>query len=196
MIHTKMFSDNTTQFGDTVRYDCSPPYVLFGSEIGTCQANGNWTEMPECRVVTCPYPPKIQNGFMQFAVMREHGYQESIKYGCNPEYFLDGPSEIRCEKTGSWSVLPVCRASCIVGIQRGRIFYNAKKIWIEDLPQKKVQHSDHVAFYCKNKEKNCGYPVVTQCFDGTLKIPECFEEPSAMTYKFQSKKLPSEIQMC
>nr|XP_006635542.1 PREDICTED: beta-2-glycoprotein 1 [Lepisosteus oculatus] len=194
--HTKKITGNTTQFGDVVKYECSPPYALFGNEFGSCQANGNWTKPPECKIVTCPFPSGIPNGFMTFAVVRDYGYREKIKYGCNPSFIPDGPLEIQCEKTGNWSAKPVCRASCIIDIRRGRIFYSSKKIWIEDLPEKRVQHSEHVAFYCKNEEKKCGYPVVTQCVDGTLNIPECFKEPGAVEYKLNYKSLPSEIKMC
>uniref|UniRef100_A0A0E9RPN3 Beta-2-glycoprotein-1 fifth domain-containing protein n=1 Tax=Anguilla anguilla TaxID=7936 RepID=A0A0E9RPN3_ANGAN len=53
-----------------------------------------------------------------------------------------------------------------------------------------------LAVYCKNEEKECGYPVVTRCVDGTLKIPECFKEPGRVTYNMRPKTLPSEIKMC
>lgn len=64
---------------------------------------------------------------------------------------------------------------CAVGIKRGRIFYNARKLWIADLKPNRVLHGEHVAFYCLNKADRCGYPVASTCKDGTLPIPECFE---------------------
>lgn len=66
-------------------------------------------------------------------------------------------------------------ASCTVGIKRGRIFYNSKKLWIADLKPNRVFHGEHVAFYCLNKADRCGYPVASTCQDGSLPIPECFE---------------------
>ncbi|RXM36796.1 Centrosomal protein of 112 kDa [Acipenser ruthenus] len=77
--HTKL-TGNTTYFGDTVQYECSSPYVLFGNEFGSCSANGNWTETPECKLVTCPPPTDIENGFMSFAILRNHGYGEKISF--------------------------------------------------------------------------------------------------------------------
>lgn len=65
-------------------------------------------------------------------------------------------------------------APCTVGIKRGRIFYNAKKLWIGDLKPNRVLHGEHVVFYCLNREDRCGYPVASTCNDGTLPIPECF----------------------
>ncbi|KAK6478151.1 beta-2-glycoprotein 1-like [Huso huso] len=193
--HTKL-TENTTYFGDTVQYECSSPYVLFGNEFGSCSANGNWTETPECKLVTCPPPTDIENGFMSFAILRKHGYGEKIRYGCKPNYVLDGSMEIQCEKTGHWSTKPVCRASCIISAKRARIFYNGQKIWVKDLPARRVQHADMVAFYCKDKDRACGYPVLTQCVDGNLIIPSCYEEPSSFTYNMNYGILPSEIKQC
>lgn len=66
-------------------------------------------------------------------------------------------------------------APCTVGIKRGRIFYNSRKLWIADLKPNRVLHGEHVAFYCLNKAERCGYPVASSCQDGSLPIPECFE---------------------
>ncbi|XP_039599286.1 beta-2-glycoprotein 1-like [Polypterus senegalus] len=194
--HIRPMEGNKTRFGEQVQYECQPPFVLFGNETAFCQADGNWTEMPQCKKVSCSPPTSIPNGFMSFAVIREYGYQENIKYGCKPDFVLDGPSEVQCMKTGKWSLKPVCRAHCTVSISRGRVFYNGKKYWIENLPDKKVQHSESVAFYCKDEKNKCGYPVLSQCVDGHLEIPSCFIEPGKAEYVFQSSKLPSEIKQC
>ena len=66
-------------------------------------------------------------------------------------------------------------APCTVNIKRGRIFYKAQKMWIEEFKPNRVLHLEYVAVYCLNKEKECGYPVASQCVDGSLKIPECFK---------------------
>ncbi|KAJ8264095.1 hypothetical protein GJAV_G00145100 [Gymnothorax javanicus] len=190
--YSRRFKGNTTFFGDSVTYGCSPPLVLLGNKVGFCLPNGTWSEPPECRVVTCPRPTEIPNGFISFAVIREHGYKERIRYGCDANYVLEGSMEVECGETGQWSKKPVCRAPCTVNIKRGRIFYNNKKIWIEDLKPNRVLHGDLLALYCEDKVKDCGYPVTTQCIDGTLKIPDCFEEPGAFNYKVRSSSLPSE----
>lgn len=59
--------------------------------------------------VSCPIPTGIPNGFITFAVMRQHGYKEKVKYACNEHYILDGEAEIQCQNTGNWSSKPVCR---------------------------------------------------------------------------------------
>ncbi|CAL8333466.1 unnamed protein product [Merluccius merluccius] len=122
--------------------------------------------------VSCSIPEEIPNGFIAFAVLRTHGYKETVKYACNDNYVLDGQAETQCTNTGKWSTKPVCR----VNINRGRILYNGRKIWIAELKPKRVLHGEHVAFYCKNKVEKCGYPVTSTCNDGTLALPECFQD--------------------
>lgn len=174
-------------------------------------------------VVSCPIPTGIPNGFITFAVMRQHGYKDKVRYGCNDHYVLDGEAETQCRNTGNWSSKPVCRgeswehrntcgfvsvcpsrnrnnqasfipmcimkltrvelgfsrtAPCTVGIKRGRIVYNARKLWIADLKPNRVLHGEPVTFYCMNKADRCGYPVDSTCNDGILPIPECFEGKS------------------
>ncbi|XP_014341694.1 beta-2-glycoprotein 1 isoform X1 [Latimeria chalumnae] len=187
---------NVSFYNDLVKYQCSLPLALIGNETVQCLANGNWSEIPVCKMVKCPYPPQIENGFRTFAVVRDYNYLETMTYGCNLNYVLDGPREVRCEKAGKWSTMPTCKASCIIPIKRGRIYYNAEKIWIEKLPEKRVQHAEEVAFYCKNKEKKCGYPVLAQCINGTIEVPSCFKEPGRVEYQIHSSSLPSEIKQC
>lgn len=76
-------------------------------------------------------------------------------------------------------------ASCKIGIKRGRILYNGKTFWIEDFEPNKILHADIVFVYCMNKENKCGYAVSTQCIDGKLNIPACFEgETRAQAFFF------------
>ncbi|XP_028273405.1 beta-2-glycoprotein 1-like [Parambassis ranga] len=195
IVHDKPVTGTTTMYGQGWTYECNRPKAP-SYERGSCMADGTVTEPPVCREVSCPIPTNIPNGFITFAVMRLHGYKETVKYGCNEHYALDGKAEIQCQNTGSWSAKPICRAPCTVGIKRGRIFYNGRKIWISDLKPNRVLHGEHVAFYCLNKTERCGYPVVSTCNDGTLPIPECFEEPGKVEYSLRAKTLPSEITMC
>ncbi|KAM9856961.1 beta-2-glycoprotein 1-like [Aulostomus maculatus] len=195
IVHDKPVTGNTIAYGQAWTYECNPPKAP-SFERGSCMADGTVPEPPVCREVSCPIPRAIPNGFIVFAVMRPHGYKEKVKYACNEHYILEGEAETQCRNTGEWSAKPVCRAPCTVGIKRGRIFYNARKLWIADLKPNRVLHGEHVAFYCLNKTERCGYPVATTCIDGTLPIPECFEEPGKVEYTLRPKTLPSEIAMC
>ncbi|KAM8842044.1 beta-2-glycoprotein 1-like [Synchiropus picturatus] len=193
--HDKTVTGSHTIYGQSWTYECNPPKAP-SFERGSCRADGTVPEPPVCREVSCPIPTNIPNGFITFAVMRTHSYKETVKYGCNENYVLDGEAERLCTNTGNWSAPPVCRAPCKVNIKRGRIFYNSKKLWIADLKPNRVLHGEHVVFYCMNKEDRCGYPVASTCQDGTLPIPQCFEEPGKVEYTLRPKSLPSEIAMC
>lgn len=48
-------------------------------------------------------------------------------------------------------------------------------MWIGDLQPNTVLHKEVVSVYCMDKDRKCGYALSTQCMDGTLKIPDCFE---------------------
>ncbi|XP_062243068.1 beta-2-glycoprotein 1-like [Platichthys flesus] len=195
IVHDKPVTGTSTMYGQGWTYECNPPKAP-SHERGSCRADGRATEPPVCREVSCSIPAGIPNGFITFAVMRQHGYKEKVKYGCNEHYVLDGEAEVQCQNTGTWSVRPVCRAPCKVGIKRGRIFYNAKKLWISDLKPNRVLHREPVVFYCLNRAERCGYPVASTCDDGTLPIPECFVEPGKVEYTLRASSLPSEITMC
>ncbi|XP_033830476.1 beta-2-glycoprotein 1-like [Periophthalmus magnuspinnatus] len=191
----KPFTGTNTMYGQGWTYECNPPKAP-SYERGSCKADGTVPGPPSCREVSCPIPPSLPNGFITFAVMKEHRYKETVQYACNDHYVLEGDSHMRCTNTGNWSTKPVCRAPCQVGIKRGRIFYNAKKIWIEDFKPNRVLHKEVVVFYCKNKAEKCGYPVASVCNDGVLPLPECFEEPGKIEYNIRAKTLPSEIRVC
>lgn len=196
IIYDKIIKGNNVNYGTTGTYKCRPPFALFGKERAQCTATGQWTETPQCREVSCPPPQNIENGYMSTTQKRDFAYTETVKYGCNGDYVLDGPLQIVCEKNGEWSQKPSCKAPCSIGITRGRIFYKGKKLWIGDLNPNKVLHRESVSVYCMDANRNCGHAVSTQCLDGNLQIPECFEEPSAVLYELSSKSLPSEIQQC
>ncbi|XP_044202150.1 beta-2-glycoprotein 1-like [Thunnus albacares] len=195
IVHDKQVTGTSTVYGQGWTYECDRPKAP-SLERGSCMADGSVPEPPVCREVSCSIPPSLPNGFITFAVMRPHGYKETVKYACNDHYVLDGEAEVQCKNTGNWSTQPVCRAPCTVGIKRGRIFYNGRKLWIADLKPNRVLHGEPVVFYCLNKADRCGYPVASTCKDGTLTIPECFEQPGKVEYQLRAKTLPSEIQMC
>uniref|UniRef100_H3C0L6 Beta-2-glycoprotein 1 n=1 Tax=Tetraodon nigroviridis TaxID=99883 RepID=H3C0L6_TETNG len=182
--------------------ECQPvqcglaPIPQFGGIVYDSLVSGNWTKTPECRVVTCPPPEKIERGYMSINDKRRYDYMETIKYGCHGDFVIEGNQQIVCQKYGNWSEKPSCKAPCPVGIHRGRILYREQKLWIKELKPKRILHSELISVYCMNTERKCGYAVSTQCIDGNLKIPECFEEPSLNTYNLHYDTLPSEITQC
>nr|XP_020476247.1 beta-2-glycoprotein 1-like [Monopterus albus] len=196
IVYDKLIRGNTTDYGVTGTYKCRPPYVVIGDARAECTASGTWTKTPECQVMTCPPPENIYKGYMSNNDDRDYDFMEVIRYGCHGDYVLEGSLQIVCQQDGSWSEKPSCKAPCSVDIQRGRILYKRQKLWIENLRPNRVLHKDIVSVYCLDKARNCGYAVPSQCIDGKLKIPECFELPGAAEYQLRSGSLPSEIDQC
>ncbi|XP_063331467.1 beta-2-glycoprotein 1-like [Pelmatolapia mariae] len=196
IVYNTRVRGNTTDYGITGTYKCLPPYALFGDATAECTTSGTWTKTPECRRVTCALPENINRGYMSTNDQRDFDYLETIKYGCTGDYVVEGSLEIVCQQDGTWSEKPSCKAPCQIGINRGRILYKGKKMWIEDFKPNKVLHKDIVSVWCMNNARKCGYSVSTQCIDGRLMIPECYEEPSGINYNLHSGSLPSEIQQC
>ncbi|XP_034399759.1 beta-2-glycoprotein 1-like [Cyclopterus lumpus] len=196
IIYDKRIRGNTTDYGVGGTYNCLPPYVVVGNARAECTNSGNWTKTPECRVVTCPTPENIDKGYISSNDQREYDYMETVKYGCNGDYVIEGNFQIVCQQNGKWSEKPSCKAPCTIGIQKARILHKRQKIWIKDLQPNIILHKDIVSVYCMDKVRKCGYAVQTQCTDGRLKIPECFEQPSGIDYNLHSRSLPSEIEQC
>ncbi|XP_070683703.1 beta-2-glycoprotein 1-like [Pempheris klunzingeri] len=196
IIYSKRIRGNTTDYGVTGTYRCLPPYAVIGDARAECTASGKWTKTPKCGVVTCPLPENIARGYMSSNDQRDYDYMETIKYGCHGDYTLEGSFQIVCQQDGHWSEKPSCKAPCSVDIQRARILYKGQKLWIKDLQPNRVLHKEIVSVYCMDKVRECGYAVPTQCIDGNLKIPECFEQPGHIDYNLHSRSLPSEIKQC
>ncbi|XP_041837980.1 beta-2-glycoprotein 1-like [Melanotaenia boesemani] len=196
VIYDERVRGNTTDFGITATYACRPPYTIFGNRSAECTVNGTWTKTPECRVVTCLPPENIERGYMSNNNKKEYDFMEKVKYDCEGNYVLEGNVETVCQQDGKWSEKPSCKAPCTVNIQRAKVFYKGKKMWIKDLNSNMVLHKEIISVYCKDKAKRCGYAVSTQCIDGKLQIPECFEEPSQLDYNNHTSSLPSEIGQC
>uniref|UniRef100_A0A8C0J6L5 Beta-2-glycoprotein 1 n=1 Tax=Chelonoidis abingdonii TaxID=106734 RepID=A0A8C0J6L5_CHEAB len=172
----KLMPGNESVFQDIIRFECLPSFALFGNETATCMANGNWSDIPECRYVKCPHPTGIENGFINFEVRRTYHYMDSVDFGCQPRYVLEGPRESRCEKTGSWSIKPTCKAPCKIPVKKATVLYNGWKIKVQNDLKEGIQHAETIFFFCKNERKKCGYTIPTQCINGQLTVPSCFEE--------------------
>ncbi|XP_065549916.1 beta-2-glycoprotein 1 [Lathamus discolor] len=185
---------NVSYFLDTITFECVPPLALIGNETATCMANGNWSSIPECKVVTCPTPTGIENGFLEFVVRRTYHYNESVSFGCQPSYVLEGPKHSRCENTGNWSTKPTCKGPCKIPVKKAVVLYNGEKKRAQNDLKDGVQHGETVSFFCKNKEKSCAYTVPVPCVDGNLTLPACFKERGF--FSTLVKKDPSDMKPC
>ncbi|XP_070596429.1 beta-2-glycoprotein 1 [Erythrolamprus reginae] len=190
--YRKIESGDTFIFQDRIKFSCLLPMALFGSETATCQADGSWTALPECKSVECPPPEPIEHGFINYALRGSFHYQDVVVYGCNIPYTMDEAAESRCEKTGTWSNIPTCKAPCNIPVKRATVLYNGQKIHVQEV--KSMRHAETIWFFCKSKTESCSYKTPTQCIDGQLSIPDCLDEPNWFTNIF--KKDPANMTPC
>uniref|UniRef100_A0A8D2QC34 Beta-2-glycoprotein 1 n=1 Tax=Zonotrichia albicollis TaxID=44394 RepID=A0A8D2QC34_ZONAL len=183
------------QYQSTVTFSCDPGYNLVGSRTSQCMADGKWTgTFPQCQPVTCPTPIGIENGFIEFAVRRTYHYNESVSFGCQSGFVMEGPKHSRCESSGNWSTKPACRAPCKIPVKKAVVLYNGEKKRVQNDLKDGILHGETVSFFCKNKEKSCAYTVDVACVDGNFTLPACFKERGF--FSTLVKKDPSEMKAC
>ncbi|XP_038613185.1 beta-2-glycoprotein 1 [Tachyglossus aculeatus] len=178
----KPSATNNSIYKDEVVFECLPPYAMFGNATIRCTENGNWTELPECRDVKCPFPTRPDNGYVNYPKKIALHYKDKATYGCHSTYTLDGPETVECGKTGTWSAQPTCKASCKVSVKKATVLYKGNRVKIQEQFKNGMFHGERVAFFCKNKEKKCSFTEEAQCIDGILKVPDCFKEHSSLAF--------------
>ncbi|KAI5764356.1 APOH protein [Gulo gulo luscus] len=178
----KSLTKNHSLYGTKAVFECLPHYAMFGNDTVTCTAHGNWTALPECREVKCPFPSRPDNGFVNYPAKQALYYKDKATYGCHDTYVLDGPEEVECNKFGNWSAQPSCKASCKLPVKKATVLYQGQKVKLQDKFKNGMPHGEEVSFFCKNKEKKCSYTEEAQCIDGTIEIPKCFKEHSSLAF--------------
>ncbi|XP_074080846.1 beta-2-glycoprotein 1 [Macrotis lagotis] len=174
--------ENSSHVQDTAVFDCLPHYAMFGNDTVSCTEHGNWTELPECREVKCPFPTRPDNGFVNYPASPVIYYKDKATYGCHETYVLDGPKEVECGKFGTWSASPTCKASCKIPVKKATVLYKGEKVNIQDKFKNGILHGEIISFFCKNKERKCSYTVDAQCLNGNIEIPTCFKEHSSWAF--------------
>ncbi|XP_061487863.1 sushi, von Willebrand factor type A, EGF and pentraxin domain-containing protein 1 isoform X2 [Rhineura floridana] len=88
-------------FGKRIEYHCDEGYILRGTSVLICQANGNWDrEAPFCEPVNCGPPDDISHGFLNGSAF---SYGKYTEYVCFPGYELQGNPMRQCMSNGLWS---------------------------------------------------------------------------------------------
>ncbi|KAK9524849.1 hypothetical protein VZT92_017214 [Zoarces viviparus] len=88
-------------YPEVLHYECSPGFVLKGSDTIACRADGKWNgQKPWCEPVSCG-PPKVP---IDITVKGEkYGYNNEIELSCQPGFLLQGKSISVCQADGTWS---------------------------------------------------------------------------------------------
>ncbi|XP_027375033.1 beta-2-glycoprotein 1 isoform X2 [Bos indicus x Bos taurus] len=178
----KPLAGNNSFYGSKAVFKCLPHHAMFGNDTVTCTEHGNWTQLPECREVRCPFPSRPDNGFVNHPANPVLYYKDTATFGCHETYSLDGPEEVECSKFGNWSAQPSCKASCKLSVKRATVIYEGERVAIQNKFKNGMLHGQKVSFFCKNKEKKCSYTEDAQCIDGTIEIPKCFKEHSSLAF--------------
>ncbi|XP_055359949.1 sushi, von Willebrand factor type A, EGF and pentraxin domain-containing protein 1 isoform X5 [Betta splendens] len=93
---------NNFSFGAVVAYSCHSGFLIRGEKRRTCKANGEWGgALPTCVPVSCPHPPKLENGYIQ--ARGRLTFNGKITYACNAGYRLFGRPDRVCQANRQWS---------------------------------------------------------------------------------------------
>ncbi|XP_074480016.1 sushi, von Willebrand factor type A, EGF and pentraxin domain-containing protein 1 isoform X1 [Sebastes fasciatus] len=88
-------------YPEVLHYECSPGFVLKGSDTIACRADGKWNgQKPWCEPVFCG-PPKVTRDITFKA--EGYSYNSEIELSCQPGFLLQGKSISVCQADGTWS---------------------------------------------------------------------------------------------
>lgn len=97
----------SAECGSRATFSCPACYRVVGANGAECLPDSSWShDTPVCEPVTCPTPPKLQNGYVDWG--SNCGSQAT--YRCLHGYELLGPAEQVCSTEGTWDPpgIPIC----------------------------------------------------------------------------------------
>ncbi|XP_019343943.2 coagulation factor XIII B chain isoform X1 [Alligator mississippiensis] len=95
------------QTGERVQYECQEHFEIMPSSYIVC-ANGEWSQPPVCKAMTCGPAPVIANGGIMGFGKQRYFPGERVRYRCHDGLSLIGLQIITC-KDGIWSQPPECK---------------------------------------------------------------------------------------
>ncbi|XP_068228821.1 sushi, von Willebrand factor type A, EGF and pentraxin domain-containing protein 1-like isoform X2 [Palaemon carinicauda] len=95
-------------FTDKITFECNLGYILQGSKVQVCEADGKWSNSPPyCAIVNCTQPNDPPNGKI---VLNGLFFESSAKVVCDRGFELDGDGQIICGPDGKWNRnVPQCK---------------------------------------------------------------------------------------
>ncbi|XP_065513047.1 complement factor H-related protein 4-like [Caloenas nicobarica] len=93
--------------GARVQYECESNFQMMDINYVTCR-NGQWSQAPTCRDVTCQPPPEIAGGKIEGIKKSRYLPGESAHYQCWRGFQMTGSSRVTCQN-GNWTEMPKCK---------------------------------------------------------------------------------------
>uniref|UniRef100_H2Z7B4 Sushi domain-containing protein n=1 Tax=Ciona savignyi TaxID=51511 RepID=H2Z7B4_CIOSA len=142
--------------GVSVVYQCNTGYRMVGSASATCLNTGLWSEVPPaCTANECLIPTTPVNGFISSQRRPRYIATNTITYGCDDGYSMDGGATITCQPNSSWSNdPPVCEEiTCdeLPSLDNGSFFPEL---------QRPYDVNSVVRYRCDNGYQLSGGPVI------------------------------------
>ncbi|NXC09110.1 CFAH factor, partial [Orthonyx spaldingii] len=150
--------------GARVHYQCESNFQITGGNYVVC-SNGQWSQAPVCRDVTCEPPPEIAGGRIEDVKKSRYFPGESAKYQCWENFKMTGAPAVVCQN-GTWTELPICkgqagRCGTPPRIESGDLLSFAKP---------EYRQGDTVEYKCPNFYILKGSPTIT-CLNGQWTSP-------------------------
>ncbi|XP_078356262.1 CUB and sushi domain-containing protein 2-like [Oculina patagonica] len=179
------------QYGNSIEFECDVGYTLQGSQVRTCQTNGQWTGIqPTCPIVSCGDPGVPTNGVRYGD---KFTFKSTVVLECDPGWKLVGNLTRTCQADGTWSgTQPTCqetRCGAFLTGPRGAVSstnfpsnYNDNEYctWQIQVPVNKKIRLDFTEFMTETGKDflliydTNHYEIPTIVFDGTTYLPPSF----------------------
>ncbi|NWT89093.1 CFAH factor, partial [Lanius ludovicianus] len=158
---------------DTIEYLCLEGYKTrnnMPTATTTCDKNGKWSPVPQCREIECALPP-MQNGAFS---PKEGKYRSGavVKFTCAKKYVRVGAASAQCYHFGWFPPPPLCKVNVIAcgpppEIASGSIVGGTVE---------QYQHGDRKQYECNGEFKLVGSKEI-ECVDGQWSPPpSCIED--------------------
>lgn len=140
----------STTYLSVATYQCNKGYRLSGAKEVTCKGSGDWgaDDKPQCKLVTCPEPPRISNGLVSFLELKSGS---AAYYTCNTGYSLTGSFVTHCGNDGAWDKAPpICsEPTCppLHNISNGNVKINGSRVGAD------ANYSCSTGFYIEGESR-------------------------------------------
>ncbi|XP_015755045.1 PREDICTED: sushi, von Willebrand factor type A, EGF and pentraxin domain-containing protein 1-like isoform X7 [Acropora digitifera] len=95
------FSGESTDFPNSMLFNCDPGFLLKGSSSRMCQPNGTWSGLPiTCAARDCGHLPVPRNGSSSGNITT---FPNEIGFVCDDGFILVGSKFRVCQENGLWS---------------------------------------------------------------------------------------------